>query len=219
MSWSFVSTNASSSTGTFTPSAWPSTVQAGDIVVFASTISPEGENYEYSCTTLGWQKPTPSQDSRLMWTRYSATQALPTLTQGTSSATVYWRMLAYRPTGMSAMALLSQQQGNPEPPATSYTTTSASTLFVVWATTSGDPGPSGQWEYSGPINDIREEQLGNGSGNPLFPNRFLGDGIISSAGAAYSSIRAYVTPNFSTRYYVLAFGEGDLVSPLFFHLT
>lgn len=213
MTWSYIARANGSNSGTFTPASWPTGTQDGDIVIFASMVAPDGGSYEYTCTTTGWTKsntPTFGQTTRFMWARYSAAQALPTLTAGASTTTNTWSLLTFRPTQQSAFAVQYgvDSVGGSAPVASSYTTTANSTLLVLYASVPGDTGAS--WTATGGFTQIFQTN-GSGSGDANYPNQWCGWQAVSSPSTAVTNMRAYLVVN---RYYIFGFGEGS--PPLFF---
>lgn len=216
MTWSYVSRTSGSNSGTFTPSSWPSGVQEGDIVVFASMIAPDtNPGYEYTCSTVGWnQQSVLGGPIRFMWARYSSAQALPTLTQGSLTTTCTWNLLVFRSTQQSGFGaqLGADSIGSNPPAASTYTTTSPSTLLVLYATVPGDTGYG--WTATGGFTRLFQTN-GNGSGDANFPNQWCGWQAVTPQSTTVSNMRAYL---FINRYYIFAFGESDVENGFFFRV-
>lgn len=216
MTWSYVARTNGSNSSTFTPSAWPTGTQEGDIVIFASMPAPDlASTYEYTSTTAGWTALSAigGNNARFRWARYSSAQALPTITQGASSSTCTWNLLTFRPTQQSAFATeFSQESVGLNPPAaSSYTTTSNSTLLVLYASQPGDQAAS--WTATGGFTQLFQTN-GSGSGNANYPNQWCGWQAVSSPATAVTNMRAYLIVN---RYFIFAFGEQS-IDGLFFPL-
>lgn len=200
MSWSHVaSVNGSSSSASFSPGSWPSGVADGDIVVFCAMIAPDGGGQGISCATTGWrQQAAYGEPARMMWARYNAVLALPTITL-TGSTTCTWYMLAFRRTEASAIGLILGVDGSPAP-AQSYTAYGSDQLLVIFGTVPGDTGST--WSHAGGFTQLVNVN-GNGSGNSNAPNIFIGWQNVASPSTIASIYARISTQN---RFYMLSAG-------------
>lgn len=205
MTWSYVAkANGSSTATSFTPSSWPTGVAEGDLVVFCQMFAPDTAPGEPTTTTTGWVKQNSlGGAARFMWTRYSAAQSLPTLSNPTS-ATVTYYLLAFRASSQVQVGknFGVDSVGVSAPVATAYTTVTPDTLIVLFGSVPGDTGAS--WTQEGSFTVVANIN-GTGTGNANAPNIFIGYRIVSSP-TAIAAMRCYLTVN---RYYLLVVAEKE----------
>lgn len=205
MTWSYISqANGSSTATSFTPAAWPSGVVEGDLVVFCHMFAPDTAPGEPTTTTTGWVKQNSlGGAARFMWTRYSAAQSLPTLSNSTS-ATVTYYLLAFRATTQVQVGrnFGVDSVGASPPVATAYTTVTPETLLVLFGSVPGDTGAS--WSQEGSFTSV-VNITGTGTGDANAANIFIGYRAVSSP-TAIAALRCYLTIN---RYYLLVVAEKE----------
>ena len=205
MTWSYIAkANGSSTATSFTPASWPTGVAEGDLVVFCQMFAPDSIPGEPTTTTTGWIKQNSyGGAARFMWTRYSAAQSLPTLSNSTS-ATVTYYLLAFRATAQVQVGknFGVDSVGGSAPVATAYTTATPETLIVLFGSIPGDQGVN--WAQEGSFTSV-VNITGAGSGDANAPNIFIGYRFVSSP-TAIAAMRAYLTVN---RYYLLVAAEKE----------